>query len=269
MAGNSGLSGMSAVQPFGIREEEDVWTGWSPVQATTDGGLLPDHWYRANDGPVWKDAAGYIPAIHNGDPVDRWEDKSANADHMNQPTSTKRPTLQLDVLNGRDVLRFDGNDFLCGSFLNGGWIWIPWTAFAVARLYSAQDNADHVLMSSSGVLGSVYQGSIFNPDRWHMYAGNSLSGGAADSAWKLWTILFNGAASQFWHGGVSIASGNAGAVAILTALTIGANGFAGSAGWKGDIAEVIIYAGNISTLDKNEVGQYLSAYYDQAYVDIV
>ena len=39
--------------------------GWTPAQATTDGGVSPEHWYRS-DGPLWQDA-GVTPAAADGD----------------------------------------------------------------------------------------------------------------------------------------------------------------------------------------------------------
>ena len=223
---------------------------------------------------MWQDA-GITPAASDGDVVGRWEDKTTNADHVNQANAGNKPTLQSgagDLLNGWPVVRTDGiDDYLQGAFTTGGAMNQPNTVFAVAALdaVSVNDDNGHAITdgddNANRHILSVSQASI--PDKWQIYGGAQLIGSANDSSVNIWTALFNGATSQFWLNGNSQAGpGNAGAHA-LDGLTIG-DGNAGGAPWDGDIVEIILYDANLPDADKNQVGRYLADRYGLSYTDI-
>ena len=231
--------------------------------------VSPAHWYRSTE--VWQDAVGGTPAVGEGDPIGEGEDLTANQDHVNQAVAGNKPTLRLNVLNGLPVMRFDGTaDYLQGAFTNGGALAQPFTVFAVAQLDASVVNDDVTRFMVDGDdatnrLG-LYKTSTTAPDAWGIYAGTGLLGSAADTDWNIWTGLFNGVSSQFWHNGISEASGNAGAHQP-DGISIGtSSGF--TSFWKGDIAEIIIYAGNLPTADKNQVGSYLGQRYGIVYTSI-
>lgn len=237
---------------------------WSPALPTTDGGVLPEHWYRSDQG-LWQDA-GITPAIADGDVVGRWEDLSANADHINQAVVADKPTLQNgagDLINGHPVIRFDGaGDVLLGPFTTGGVMNQPNTIFVIV-MHDTGVGPDH-FMDDDTVALSMRAG-IAAGNLWNIYAGVSLADGAADANWHIWTILYNGAASQYWHEGVSKAAGNAGAN-VPNGLCLGAQ--VASNFWDGDIAEAILYDSNLSNADKNQIGQYLATRYGLSWTDI-
>ena len=245
---------------------------WSPALPTTDGGLLPEHWYRSDSG-LWQDA-GVTPAVLDGAVIGRWEDLTANADHVNQAVVASKPTLQNaagDLLNGQPVVRFDGaNDFLVGAFTTGGAFTQPFTIFVVTALdaTAVNDNLDHIVISGDDGVNYIwmFQRAAALPDAWAINAGASVQGAASNSNWNTWTTLINGAGSQFWHNGISQAVGNAGAQ-IIDGLSIGIHG--GVAGpWKGDVAEILAYDADLSNADDNQVGNYLATRYGLAYTDI-
>jgi len=246
---------------------------WDPSQPT-GGGASPEHWYRA-DGPLWQDA-GVTPAVLDAAVVGRWEDLTANADHVNQATAGFRPTLRLNVLNGHPVIRFDGvDDFLRGAFTNGGALAQPITMLAVAQLDAGavNDGVNHVILDDNDTPSTFknYSRGAGIPDDWAIYfgAGAALTGSASNSNWNIWTTLANGAASRFWHNGIAeCAAGNAGG-AGLSGITLGSKGHPAGEYWEGDIAEIIIYDSDLSDADKNQVGNYLAARYGLVYADIV
>jgi len=246
---------------------------WSPADPLPVSGLLPEHWYRSDQG-LWQDA-GVTPAVLDGDVVGRWEDISANADHVNQANAGNKPTLQsgaADLLGGHPVVRFDGiNDYLQGAFTTGGAMAQPNTMFAVAKLdaIAVNDDADHYILMGDdiGNRDALLADNNTAPDTWIIYADTKLVGSASDSNWNIWSALFNGVVSQFWHNGISEAgSGNAGAESI-DGLTVGAY-FTGAAPWDGDVIEIILYDANLSNADKNTIGNYLATRYALAYTDI-
>jgi len=243
---------------------------WDPSQPTTDGGVLPDHWYRS-DGPLWQDA-GVTPAVLDGAVVGRWEDLTANADHVNQAVAGNKPTLQNgagDLLNGHPVIRFDGvDDYLQGAFTTGGAMNQPNTIFVVSALDAAAVNDGNWRNVVDGLINryAIGQNPLPAPDAWFLYAGLVLDDAASDSNWNLWSGLLDGATSRLRRNGISIANGNAGAL-NLDGLTIG-NDTTVTAPWDGDITELIYYGADLSDADENQVGQYLAARYGLTYTDI-
>lgn len=246
---------------------------WDPTKPLPVSGLLPAHWYRSDQG-LWQDA-GITPAAADGDPIGRWEDLTANADHVAQGTAAKRPTLQngaADLINGHPVVRFDGtDDSLVGAFTNGGVMAQPNTIFAVAALDASRVDADafdYIFDDSSTANNQALGGyGAATPDVWRIRASTELHGSIATSANPtIFTCLYNGMTSQFWMNGVSAALGDTGAFS-MNGLTLGTRRD-GVAPFKGDILELLCYNPNLPDADKNTVGQYAALRYALAYTDI-
>jgi hypothetical protein len=70
-------------------------------------------WLDASDPWSLFDATTGGSGVASGGTVKRWQDKSGNARHCTEATSA--PTRQLSAVNGRDVLRFNGSQFLQGT----------------------------------------------------------------------------------------------------------------------------------------------------------
>lgn len=238
--------------------------GWTPAQATTDGGVSPEHWYDAGAGTY--QSAGGAAAENDGDVVGQWQDQATAAVHVAQGTADNKPLLKLNILNGQPVLRFDGaNDVLSSAFTVGGVLSQPFTIFAVAKIDDAEDNAFNVLTDGDDTTNRCFSGKK-NNNNWMIHSGVDIEGSAADTSWNIWCMLFHGASSQFWHDGSSEASGDAGADAP-DGFSVGAQTNQLYA-WDGDIAEIIIYDSNLSDADKNEIGQYLAEKYGLSWSDI-
>ena len=251
--------------------EERGGEGWSPL-LPTDGGRLPDHWYRSDQG-LWQDA-GVTPAASDGDVVGRWEDLTANADHVNQANAGNKPTLQSgagDLVNGHPVVRCDGiDDFLQGAFTTGGAMNQPYTMILVAKLdtVSVDDGNTRFVIDGDDAVNyfRVGQNGVVNPDAWYFTTGAQLVGNASDDDWNIWTILANGAASQFWINGISEAAGAAGANAI-DGLTVGSKAD-GNNNWDGDVLDVLLYGAQLPGADMNQLGRYAAARYGLSYTNI-
>lgn len=240
--------------------------GWTPA-SPTGGGALPVHWYSA-DGTNYQDSAGTILAINDGDVIGKLTDYGSVLSGVSQPTTDNKPTLQVNEKNGRSVWRFDGsNDWMQSGIFTV--ITQPYTMIVVAQLDSSvvNDNSYRYITDNSVrmVIGQTPTGA---PDLWFLNAGTELNASVVSNAnWNIWSALCNGASSQFWLNGTSIASGNAG-TGTPNGITIGARYSKDSAFWKGNIAEIIIYGSNLSTADKNQLGQYLSSKYGISYTAI-
>ena len=243
---------------------------WDPSQPTA-GGYLPEHWYRSDSG-LWQDA-GVTPAVLDGDVVGRWEDLTANADHVNSLVAANKPTLQNavgDLLNNSPIILFDGiNDGMTGPFTTGGSLTQPDIMFAVIKLDASDvgDAAFHTMITGDDILTYHSLGQN-NANNWYTYAGASNVGGASDANWNIWTSLFNGVTSQLWLNGISEAGpGNAGANQI-DGLAIGGRIFGADQYCLMSCTEIILYDADLSNADKNQVGNYLATRYGLAYTDI-
>lgn len=234
---------------------------------TPDDEVAAEHWYSASDG-TWRDSIGGTPC-GDGDSVAVWEDQTANSDEATQPGN--QPTLQTNELNGESIIRFDGaNDYMQAPFTNGGTMSQPYTGFVVAKMASAVNDGNvYRLMDGSDISnrGILDKEVSATPDAWSIAAPTQLVGDDANANWNIWTFVFNGDNSAFWHNGVSQATGAAG-TNTLAGITIGCNSSGSAFFWAGDVAEIILYAANLSTADKNTVGNYLADRYSLSYTDI-
>jgi hypothetical protein len=85
---------------------------WTPASITT---------------ALWLDAADSSTITLSGSNVSQWNDKSGNARHATQATSSLQPTLQSSAYNGHAAVRSDGvDDFLAIT---------PFTVTAGIRAY--------------------------------------------------------------------------------------------------------------------------------------
>lgn len=139
------------------------------------------------------DLMPYTPTIWlsdtGSDPAE-WTDLSGNARHATQSTSTRRPSIQSSIVNGRQVRRFDGNDdkLSIPATVNfaGGMI------FLVIRQYSLKSFG--VILNSSGNNGlhsdinGVYgYGAGFTGCK--INAGTPFTLGSAGNIFANWALL--------------------------------------------------------------------------------
>lgn len=89
-----------------VKVEGDAIRPWNPRSL----GAKLACWFDADDPATLLDAGG-APA-DAAEAVQTWQDKSGNARHATAPEGANRPTRQVNVQNGRAVVRTDGNDSL-------------------------------------------------------------------------------------------------------------------------------------------------------------
>jgi len=68
---------------------------------------------------VWLDADDASTITLNGSTVSQWRDKSGNARHVAQATAGSQPTRTISGLGGKNVLTFDGADWLFNAIPGG------------------------------------------------------------------------------------------------------------------------------------------------------
>lgn len=208
---------------------------------------------------LWLDADDSSTITLNGSTVSQWDDKSGNNYHISQATASNQPTYVSSVLNGRNIVRFDGNDEL----LNG-------SATVVGG--STNRTVFIVFNSTAGSLtygvflgDSTSNGQSFGISREiavRVNNGNRVwSTGAINSTHSIVTIALDGTSTtdlSAWKNGSSLTASSTSVQTINTAAgIIVGNGTVGG-DLTGDVAEVIVYSSALSTSDRESVESYLS-----------
>jgi hypothetical protein len=238
---------------------------WSPALPTTYGGVYAVHWYRADQG-TWQDD-GVTPASADGNPVGRWDDIILG-DHISQSTAADKPLLIPNAVNGEHALLWGESDYLRGVFTNGGTLSPPYTIFVVAQL-SALENYNYLLSSS---YTGDYRFSLFTYDpigvaplSWRVsdtegyIGGNETSYVAATTGWGVFTVVCDAPNSGLWYNGEVAGENDTDFGATdLEGLTVGSDYlFQNLTSWEGYIAEILVYADALTSVDIDQVLIYL------------
>ena len=73
---------------------------------------------------AWYDAADTTSISVSGTAVTQWNDKSGNGYHVIQNTATNRPASGVNVLNGLNVIDFDGVDNFLTATVASNWTFL-------------------------------------------------------------------------------------------------------------------------------------------------
>ncbi len=238
MPGLSGLAGLSGLS--GLIS--------SDIPLTIDGLQL---WVRADAG-TFQDSAKTTTAVSDGDVVGAWADQSGNGRDVLQATTADKPTLRLNVKNGRPAIRFDGiSDYLRALYAD---IAQPFVRFIVIE--SDGGVTEHILNAVDAQGGVMY---IPGTGTFNIRSTTAIVGPAIDTNWHIFVGVFNGASSSLRLDG-AITAGDAGLLPIDGGITVSAtDGLANFFG--GDIAEILDYS-NLSVGQIERIEQYLSDRYD-------
>ena len=224
-------------------------------------GIRPLAWWKA-DGVNYQTAGG-SPATADGDPVGYFTDFSG----MNiapTATGTHRPTLKTAIQNGLPVFRFDATDDYASYTLPGAVAGSPLHVFVVAKTTGGGGANQGVLMDISGNIKSF---AYNDPSGVPVFCGAQISAGDTTALtsgdidgtnFVLLTGKINNASSAIRVNGTEVASGNAGGTRNGIVLYLG-NDSSLSRFFQGDIAEMLIYGGNLSSTDEQAVEAYLNA----------
>lgn len=212
----------------------------------------------------------------NADPVASWADQSGNAYDAAQATGTKQPTKRTSVLNGHTVCRFDGGDCLqTGEIAYGSATAL--TVYCVGSCVSGTDRAFFESGAATGSNNGTY--ILYRPtsNKVSFYVRHtvdaerqSVATVAATNDFGLMCGIWNQGmlnhheVSTYVDGDAAGAlnpTGNTGSPLTDAILNIGARNNAASLFLNGDIAEIIIYTGAHTAIQRKRVEDYLAAKY--------
>lgn len=212
--------------------------------------------------------ADEISTLSDGDLLSiNWTDKSGNDYHASQSNSSYQPVFKDSVINGFPVIRFDGTD----DFLDGLHSYNARTVFSVFKTSSTLQNSSelgqiwgneaddaHVAIDTragANDQGFNFQGLNNSPTR-AKYALNGSAYGSLVSSSNVpsWTY------DQFELIAVEFKKDKAMTRQVIGSLYPGQS--IGSHQFGGDIAEIIVFNGQLGETQKILVENYLATKYD-------
>lgn len=200
---------------------------------------------------LFTDSAGMTPVTADGDVIGRALDKSGSLNHVTQGTTANKPIYRTGIQNGLSIGRADGTDYLQkSSFVLAQ----PFTTVAVFRTNSGDDKQG-VVQDTSGNF-AWYTELITLVQRITMYAGGILRTNHTHDVMCMREAIWNGASSEQYLNGLSVATGNAGANGFTNDLQVMTGG--GGYELKGDMCEFLIYNSVLSVSYLGLLNTYLN-----------
>lgn len=237
---------------------------------------------------AWYDASDTSTISLSGSAVTQWNDKSGNGFHVTQSTSAQRPSSGVNTINSKNVLTFGGDDVLQASTASD-WTFLHNATGSTVFAVSIHDNTGaaefpiFATSTGSSQVGCALRISYDTPPApftigpFVSTGGGSgtlvslISGGAVTAGTAFYTsgIWDNNnatlASRSKWrqNGGAEFGTNTQDDAPSSSnpanALFIGANNTAGTTGYTGKIAEIIMYTGVLSSGDITKVNSYLAS----------
>jgi hypothetical protein len=198
--------------------------------------------------------------------VSEWRDRSGNGRHVTQATAANQPTTGASTKNARNVITFDGSDWLgpTSSGFNPASTGV--TLFAVAQANSGSAISHIILSQQDGTgLGRSWLYSEVPPGTvgWSTFLGGSATAVGIDTtSWVSMRVSCAAGASQT----LSIVHNSSTTVTATRTLEAATGGFMvgtrknnfSTQALNGAIAEIVLYNSVLSASDIGKVNTYLN-----------
>jgi hypothetical protein len=218
---------------------------------------------------IWLDADDPASITSSSGAVSQWSDRSGNARHVTQTTAGAKPTTGTTTQNGRNVLAFDG-----GDWLGNGSPFMQDAAATVCVVF--YDTGDNNMVISEGRAGNdlgmwtlgnlitseyarAYHENNSGTTRWDINTGNPTTSPirityqrtAADGSGNVTAYLYDS------EGGSTSSAGNVNTFSpgLFTVGALRRIGVAGQiSGW---VAEILAYNQRYTGDDLDDIHNYL------------
>ena len=221
----------------------------------------------------WWDASDTASITSSGGAVSQWNDKSSQGKHVTQATAGAKPTTGTATVNGRNVLVFDGGDYLnyagtTGLDVSNATVFVAFRELVAenyAGILSIHPSTGSDNASANGLNINTSDGTyIAATDRNNA---NSYFTGSGLAAFGTFSARFtsstgnievwrNGVAGTIWSSGVGPPYGVADG-GWLFGGRYQSGVISSSYRLNGQIAEVIVYNTALSVTDRTAVENYL------------
>lgn len=213
---------------------------------------------------LWLDAADTTTITASSNAVSEWRDKSGNARHVTQATASNQPTTGSSTQNGRNVITFDGSDWLGPTPSGFSPAAAGLTLFVVVKEDPAATLSIAVFAQQDGTgLGRNWLAKDPVGAYDTFLGGTTTAVGADTSAWVSMRVSCAAGSNQTLSI-VQNASTTATATRTLEAATGGfmvgtrKNNFSTQA-LTGAIAEILVFNSVLSADDISRVNAYLNS----------
>lgn len=206
--------------------------------------------------------ADAITGLTDGQAVATWNDSSGNGRNATQATGSAQPLYKTNIVNGKPVVRFDGNS----DYLEGTWnltltaetvfVVFSYTGTAYARAWTQSDAGN-----DNAVAGYVPTIRDASTTSWGAVAGGTIVATVtmAQSTFGIFTATHSGSQIANRINGGTAATYNHTLNKTFTRYRAGNS--TGANYLQGDIAEIIVYSRALSTTERQQVEQYLAQKY--------
>lgn len=226
-----------------------------------------------NDMTLWLKSDKGVSGVAN---ASEWDDQSGNGFNLLQTTAGNQPAIQTNRINFNPTLQFDGsNDYLSltGGILGNANTFTDVNAFVVSRTNTIS-NSSIFFETTSGAGPQFNFHSPWGDNNLYWDAGNTgtnrlaVNWGGNINTPFLWalqastTATTSGARQDIYRNGFRIANDN-----TMSSFTGNNNNlFIGSSStttnfYNGDIGEVIVYTGPLTTIKTQQIQSYLALKY--------
>ena len=209
---------------------------------------------------LWLDASDSTTITKDGSNlVSAWNDKSGQLNHVTQATATNQPLWVDAVYNNLPTIRFDGVDnYIFRNTWTGGALTQPNTIFIVCEVPTGSSTKfiyDSLHTGGRNAFFSRGASSVYS-----VYAGAAPNFGTRNTAFAQFMLEFNGSSTFVRRNKTSIGSSLVAGSLDMSGIYLASNG-AATVGEFGDIdiSEVLVYTGQLSTTDRDDIEQYLTA----------
>lgn len=207
---------------------------------------------------LWLDAADTSTITSSSGAVSQWNDKSGYGRNVSQATGSRQPTTGATTQNNRNVLTFDGGDWLdTGSATV---LPQPFSIFAVAWHTSGASNINTRIVCNLDDINSQMTSGVFGGTMvsWYSNPDGVTAGTYTGSTFGVLGVIANGAQSIAFANNVAGATNAASGTGAFRAARIGAKALVnGEQALIGRIAEVVIYARALTPGERAALHGYL------------
>lgn len=218
--------------------------------------------------------AGDITGVTSGSVFTQWNDTATSDGSTQNAIAGGNPKFRTNVTaSGEPVVRFDGNDEYRTSLSPGIASSSGFVYFMVCKARVAPSDGDYLLDRNNSTADAPLASVKFSGGKYEFQkrddSNNGLGGpvstsSASTTKFQIVAVRRNPAAARFeiWVDGVMEATTpDEGDYLTPQPIVIGRHAITTTAGFDGDIAEVLIYRNELSTADFQSVGAYLEARY--------
>lgn len=219
-----------------------------------------------SDIQLWMSASNMGAVYADNQQVETWIDSSINNRSYTQSNLSLRPWFRTNVINGKPIIRFDGNDYLERSldnpFPTGNGEYTVFVVFAPSA-----DVVSTIFFAGTGVDNQAFllrnQPTLALNDGWWANNMSSPNNTLSLGGFVIARVQYNAITGRTMYINSTLVASNASTTKNTAAGTsyIGSQ-LAGGSPFQGDIAELLIFSRELTEIESGMIEAYLDNQYN-------